>query len=43
VTVHVIYILNVLANFIIHLTHIIWNILKLLIILDFKVVNQRKM
>jgi len=37
-----IYILNVIATFMTHLIHIIWNILKLLIIFDFKVVNQGK-
>jgi len=36
------YILNVLATFTPHLIHIIWNILKLLVILDFKVFNQEK-
>jgi hypothetical protein len=35
-----IFFLNVLANFVTHLIHIIWNIFKLLIILDDKFVNQ---
>ena len=40
-TINVIHFLNVLANFITHLIHIIWNILKLLIFLDFRVVIER--
>ena len=34
------FILNVLETFITHLIHIIWDILKLLIILSYKAVNQ---
>ena len=34
--------LNVLEIFKTHLIHIMWDILKLLIILDFKFVNQGK-
>jgi len=42
VAICVTYVLNVLTNFTTHLIHIKWNILKLLIILDFKVFNQGK-
>jgi len=42
VTIHDTYILKVLATFTTHLIHIIWNILKSLIILDFKVVSEGK-
>jgi hypothetical protein len=36
------YILNVLATLIKYLIYIMWNILKLLIILDFKFFNKQK-
>jgi len=42
VTIYVTYILNVFAVFTTHLIHLIRNILKSLIILDFKVVNEEK-
>jgi len=41
-TINFIYILNVIANSITHLIHIIRNILKLLLYLDFRVVIERK-